>query len=678
MHASVLLLFLLSAHWMSAEIMNEVKRCTIPLFLAVLVTALFLGSALTAGSILPDKGAYVEVAGDHEFSGRLIVRPVQYIAWVESGFSIENALLRVNAARQIMQNQEMLEYVSQTDEYIVRVPSGETENSLSRLLMNTGLIQYAEPDWTLFPVGDPDDPMFGSQWHHEPDRMQSADGWDIHTGNPTVSVGICDTGVLTTHEDLLLHRLEGYNAVDRKWESQGGDIDPVAGHGTQCTGCAAANSNNGKGVAGVGWNLSHRMLRVSNSSGGGAYLSDLQHAARVSIENGDRVASVSYSGVDNSSNLTTAAYIKSIGGLLVWAAGNDNRNITYGDRDDDDIIVVGATDQSDNKAYFSAYGQFVDLTAPGIYILTTDSDHNSDYASVGGTSFATPLTAGLAAVIWSKDPSLTPDEVETILKQGCDDLGSNGVDNTFGYGRINVYGSLSQGGGSNQPPVAAISASAPSWVAPATVTFDASDSYDPDGTIVLYEWDLDGNGSFETSTGTVPTVDETYGDPGDYTVTVRVTDNDGDLDTEPTTFTVTNGGGSGDWVGAWAVAGNVKIIWRRYEPFTGMAHVLLRENTSRIERVVNLAGATDVYLRFQAKAALLEPGDEAYVKVSADGISYTTLKTFTSADSDSQYHYFEFALPGNMTADYRIVFQGGMADRKDYLFFDDIEIYGVK
>jgi len=185
------------------------------------------------------------------------------------------------------------------------------------------------------------------------------------------------------------------------------------------------------------------MLRVSNSSGGGAYLSTLNHAARTSIESGDRVASVSYSGVDRLSNLTTATYIKSIGGLLVWAAGNDGRNLTYGNRDADDIIVVGATDSSDTLAYFSAYGQFVDVTAPGMSVYTTDAGSDSDYAYVSGTSFATPLTAGLAALIWSYDPSLTPDEVELILKQGCDDLGSSGVDDTYGYGRINVYGSLS-------------------------------------------------------------------------------------------------------------------------------------------------------------------------------------------------------------------------------------------
>jgi subtilisin family serine protease len=418
-------------------------------FLSILIVLVFVfgvSSAAVADSSGPERHAdkkFVEKPGVREFSGRLIVRPLQYKAWKARGLSHQEAVDRVAKARQIIVTKKVIKHVRKTDEYIVRVPEGETEAKVSNALMANGLFQYAEPDWIVYPIAVPNDPMLGNQWHHNLNRMQSADGWGIHTGNTCVSVGICDTGIRTTHQDLLLNRLEGYNAVDRLWESAGGDISPVHPHGTQTTGCAAANGNNGEGVTGVGWNLSHRMLRVSNSSTGSAPLSTLQHAARTAVESGDRVASVSYSGVDTSSNLSTAEYIKSIGGLLVWAAGNDSRNLTYGNRNSDDIIVVGATDSSDTLAYFSAYGQFVDVTAPGVNVYTTDSGNDSDYASVSGTSFATPLTAGLAALIWSYNPSLTPDQVESVLKQGCDDLGDSGVDNTYGYGRINVYGSLS-------------------------------------------------------------------------------------------------------------------------------------------------------------------------------------------------------------------------------------------
>ncbi|GMU80800.1 MAG: hypothetical protein AMXMBFR47_06710 [Planctomycetota bacterium] len=390
---------------------------------------------------------FVERVGVAEFSGRLIVRPIQQAILLNRGLAAEEVAKRQDEALATLSAYALADYVAETDEYIIQVPAGSDENGVATALMATRLYQYAEPDWILYPVDCPNDTFFSSQWHHSATRMQSCDAWTLHTGNPTTSVGICDTGVLTTHQDLQLHRLEGYNAVDQLWESQGGQIGPVHPHGTQTTGCAAANGNNGLGVAGTGWNLGHRMMRVSNVSTGSASMSVLQHAARTAVENGSRVASVSYSGADSSSNLTTATYIKSIGGLLIWAAGNENRNMTLGNRDNDDLIVVGATDSNDAKASFSNYGVFVDLVAPGVGVATTNSSSNSSYASVNGTSFSCPLTAGLAALVWSQNPALTPDEVEDFLKQGSEDLGTAGVDSTYGYGRINSYNSLVLAGG---------------------------------------------------------------------------------------------------------------------------------------------------------------------------------------------------------------------------------------
>jgi PKD repeat protein len=486
---------------------------------------------------------FTEIPGIREFSSRLIARPLQAEALAEAGMSAREIEASLAAAREEMSYYEIIHHVRATDEYVFKVPAGLTENGVARRLMDTGLFQYVEPDWIVYPVACPDDPRFGNQWHHQSNRMQSCAGWDIHTGSPSVGVGICDTGVLTSHEDLQLHRLEGYNAVDRKWETQGGNIGPVHPHGTNTTGCAAANGNNGVGVSGVGWNLSHRMLRVSNSPGGSAYLSDLQHAARTSIEAGDRVASVSYSGADANSNLTTATYIKSIGGLLVWAAGNDGRYLSFGDRDADDLIVVGATDQGDGSAWFSAWGPFVDLTAPGTGVLTTDASSNSSYAAVDGTSFSTPLTAGLIGLIWSADGTLTPDQVEGFLKQGCDDLGSGGVDNTFGYGRINVLGSLSLvggGGGGGNPPTADFSGTPTSGTAPLTVSFTDLSTGNP----TSWSWDFGDGGS-----STAQNPNYTYDNAGTYTVTLTVSNADGSDTMVRTNYITVNGGGGGGFTG---------------------------------------------------------------------------------------------------------------------------------
>jgi len=479
---------------------------------------------------------FVAVRGEREFSGRLLARPLQAGSLAAVGLSPVQLGNHQAEARGAIAQYRVTAYVRQIDQHIFEVPAHTTENEIARKLMATGHFEYVEPDWIVYPLGNPDDTQFSFQWHHNPDRMQSSGAWGHHTGNPSVSVGICDTGILTTHEDLLVHRLPGYNAVDQKWEGQeGGQIGPVHPHGTQTTGCAAANGNNTKGVAGVGWNLSHRMLRVSNVSSGSAALSVLQHAAMTAVEKGDKVASVSYSGVTSRSNLATATYIKSQGGLLVWAAGNNNRNLNK-NRDNDDLIVAGATDSNDAKASFSAYGRFVDVVGPGVGVLSTDASSDSSYRAVSGTSFACPLTAGVCAMIWSANPSLTPNQVESILKQSCDDLGAAGVDNTFGYGRINTYNAVVLALAGGPVPVAEFTGSPTSGTADLLVSFTDQSTESP----TSWSWNFGDGGS-----STVQNPNHTYTTAGTYTVILTATNANGfDGETKVDYITVNSPGGN--------------------------------------------------------------------------------------------------------------------------------------
>jgi hypothetical protein len=127
-------------------------------------------------------------------------------------------------------------------------------------------------------------------------------------------------------------------------------------------------------------------------------------------------------------------YIQSRGGVLVMASGNTGTHTTA--PDSPSIIVVGATDQSDQVPRFSTTGSYVDLAAPGFEILTTSP--NGTYQAVSGTSFSAPLVAGAAALVLSVNPSLTPAQIDTILKVSADDLGSEGWDPGYGWGRLNV------------------------------------------------------------------------------------------------------------------------------------------------------------------------------------------------------------------------------------------------
>jgi len=183
----------------------------------------------------------------------------------------------------------------------------------------------------------------------------------------------------------------------------------------------------------MGWSFSLMPVRYYNSPGGG-YLSDLLDGVRWAAQHGAQCINVSQTGVEYSSVQTTGAYVRGLGSLLFWAAGNDARDLSWFDWDD--VIVVGATDRIDHRASFSAYGLAVDVFAPGTDIYSTGMP--SGLAIGSGTSAATPIAAGIAALAWIRSPSLTPDEVEARLFAGCIDLGPPGNDVEWGWGRVDA------------------------------------------------------------------------------------------------------------------------------------------------------------------------------------------------------------------------------------------------
>ena len=372
-------------------------------------------------------GQFTQITGVKEFTGQMIIRPKQVDAMMDSGMKFDEIRLRRQRARSRVASM-ILRYIPQTDEYVIKLPIGMSENMLSKSLVASGDYQYAEPNWRVYPTKVPNDPLYSQQWHHP--VISSPLAWNLWTGTNTRIIAFCDTGIKTSHEDLKNLRIPGYNSVDRKAEVDGGLVEDIHGHGTHVSGCGAAQGNNGIGVSGVGWNFKVMHCRVSNSGGSATY-DDLMDAARWSVEHGAKTTSVSFSGVDGAIIGTTGTYIKSIGGLMLYAAGNDNRDLN-GFRHAD-TIVVGASDPSDKKADFSAYGRGCTLFAPGVNILSTTMDGAYGFSS--GTSMATPVANGALATIWSVNPSLTPSEVSDILFSTCDNIGPSSI---FGYGRINV------------------------------------------------------------------------------------------------------------------------------------------------------------------------------------------------------------------------------------------------
>ena len=367
-----------------------------------------------------------------EFSGEMIVRPLQPAALAQRGMGeLEQFVLRGRARDRIQRF--TLEYVAATDEYVIKVPAGMNENQVSTELMRTGDYQYAEPNWFCYPVATPNDPLYNSQWHHP--KVQSPQAWDLVIGSSTQIVAVVDTGIDLTHPDLAPNRVPGFNSVDRLPETSGGQVNDLNGHGTHTAGDAAAIGNNAVGVSGMGWNFKIMMVRTSNSAGGGAFTADMMAGARWAAENGAKSVSVSYAGVDAATIGTTGTYLKSIGSLLLFAAGNDNRDLSGFFHED--TIVVGASTETDTKASFSAYGRAIHVFAPGTNIVSTNL--GGGYGPASGTSMAAPVANGVVAMIFAANPLLSAQEVHDILRDNCDNIGSSTI---FGSGRVNQFKSV--------------------------------------------------------------------------------------------------------------------------------------------------------------------------------------------------------------------------------------------
>lgn len=370
--------------------------------------------------------------GVWEFTGELIVRPIPASSYISQGMAASVAVDRTNGAFRRLSSMAR-RTISETGELVVRVPAGSNENDASRQIMATGLYEYAIPNWRLFPVRTPNDPRFGQQWHHR--VMRSERGWDLHTGGSRISIGIVDTGVDQDHPDLMASLLPGYNSADRKRQVDGANVDDTHSHGTHVAGCATAIGNNGIGVAGSAWGLKIIPIKASNAPSGGASMDDLLDGARWAATNGARVVNVSYSGVDAEAIQTTGAFLRTISSQLVWAAGNDNRDLVGFDHQD--VIVVGASNPADAKAGFSAYGRAIDVFAPGEGILS--SVPGGGYAAFSGTSMASPVAAGVVGLILSYNPRLSPVQAEQILARTATKIGP---DTIFGNGRVDTFAAM--------------------------------------------------------------------------------------------------------------------------------------------------------------------------------------------------------------------------------------------
>lgn len=263
---------------------------------------------------------------------------------------------------------------------------------------------------------------------------------DTTLGTTAVKNGHVDSGINRGHEDL-----QGARFL-RGWDFRNGDNSPddergCNWHGTHTTGTAAATINNGKGMPG----LSQSTVLPVKIFGGGrcfaASVSNLANALKYVGDQGSHVSSNSWGGGSYSSAINDAiTYSVNKGVLFVAAAGNDGCSNCIGNpwvTQASNVVIVTATDSNDAGASFNSKGPQVDISAPGVDIGSSTSG-TADYHYMSGTSMAAPHVTGVAMLIKSVNPSMSASQISSRLTSTAVDLGANGHDDTFGWGRLNA------------------------------------------------------------------------------------------------------------------------------------------------------------------------------------------------------------------------------------------------
>jgi subtilisin family serine protease len=292
-------------------------------------------------------------------------------------------------------------------------------------------VEFVENNHRFPPDAVPDDPDYPLQWHLGTLGLPMA--WEFSTGSDEVVVAILDSGVDSSHPDLMSRLLPGMDTM-----AGGNDTSDLTGHGTRVAGAAAAAADNAIGVASPNWHGQILPFRVTDATGWTSAWA-LSAALTEAADQGARVANMSFGGVAGSATVRAAAqYMTEQGGVVV--AGSGNCGCRESISDTPYILSVGATDQNDDLAGFSSTGDYVDFTAPGVSIRTTK--RGGGYSSPSGTSYSAPVLAGAIALLLAIDPQLTASDLESLLADTAVDLGAPGWDESFGHGRIDVHAAV--------------------------------------------------------------------------------------------------------------------------------------------------------------------------------------------------------------------------------------------
>lgn len=313
---------------------------------------------------------------------------------------------------------------------VIRAPKASAELLKSELERDPN-IEYVEPDFVAQALGTSNDPYFlqGSQWHLS--KIQAPTAWDTTTGSANQIVAVIDSGVRASHPDLVGKVLPGYDFV-----ANDNDANDENGHGTAVAGTVSPGSNNQIGVCGVAWSNPILPVRVLDANGSGSY-SAIANGIIFAADRGAKVINLSLGGTASSRALQDAVnYAWNKQSVLVAAAGNNGSNIAFYPAACTNVVAVSATNVSDTRPTWSNFGSYVDVSAPGVDILSVFG--SDQYAAWNGTSFSSPVASGVIALMAAANTTLTNVQLVDLLIKNSDDIGALGYDVYYGSGRVNA------------------------------------------------------------------------------------------------------------------------------------------------------------------------------------------------------------------------------------------------
>lgn len=307
-------------------------------------------------------------------------------------------------------------------------------------------VSYAEPNYYMYAFqSTPNDSYFSAN-QYGPKKMQADLAWSLWKPQARTVIAIIDTGVNLTHPDLTNKIYRDANGTVIGYDYVNNDTNPTDdnGHGTHCAGIAAAQVNNGLGIAGIaGWDGNAgsdttftRIMPVKVlAANGSGTTTGVANGIRFAADKGARVISMSLGGGGSTTLANAVSYAWSKGCVVVAAAGNNGSSSLSYPAAYPNVISVAATDSGDKLASFSNYGSWVVCAAPGVNII---APYGNSYSYLSGTSMATPHVAGEVALLASQAPNLTNVTLRSLVLTNTDPVVSyNG--RTIGGGRVNVY-----------------------------------------------------------------------------------------------------------------------------------------------------------------------------------------------------------------------------------------------